>query len=75
MMRFLGLQLVGNLLLSVCLNSFAQTFTFDIQQPAANSVVGDSLPMQVSVASTYELQTVTATVEGRSTNLMRLFCT
>ncbi|HEX5222236.1 MAG TPA: hypothetical protein VFZ59_21965, partial [Verrucomicrobiae bacterium] len=69
-MKYLvGLSRIS-ILLVASINCFGQTFTFNIAQPAANALVGDSLPVQVSVASTYELQSVTATVEGRTSNLV-----
>ncbi len=48
----------------------AQTFTFNIEAPATNAFAGDSLPIQVSVAATYEVQSVTASVAGSTTNLL-----
>lgn len=46
------------------------TFTFNIQQPANHAVVGAQCLVQVAVTSTYELQTVTASIGTTSTNLL-----
>src|SRR5579862_3642360 len=67
--RWLSQCYVGfSLLLS--LRCFAQaTFTFNIQQPQSNAIVGNQLVLQVGITSTYELKTVSAGVAGQSTNL------
>ncbi len=50
--------------------SFGQaTFTFNIQQPTTNAIVGNQLVVQVAVTSTYELKTVNASVETQSASL------
>jgi hypothetical protein len=43
--------------------------TFNVQQPAANAIVGNQLVVQVAVTSTYELTTVNASVETQSAAL------
>lgn len=58
----------GSLLLTL-LNCPAQSFTFDVQAPSTNAIIGDNLAVQVSIVSTLELQSVTATVAGRTANL------
>lgn len=45
------------------------SFNFTVIQPSGGAIVADSVAVQVSVNSTYELQSVTAEVDGRSTNL------
>jgi hypothetical protein len=61
--------LVSALGLLGSITSFAQTFAFNIETPSPNAFAGDSLPIQVSVASTYEIKSVTVSVEGRLANL------
>jgi len=46
------------------------SFSFDVTNPWVGSVNEDNLYVQVGVTSTYEVQSVTATVADRATNLM-----
>src|SRR5262249_42960798 len=45
-------------------------FSFDVTNPWVGSVNEDNLYVQVGVTSTYEVQSVTATVSDRTTNLI-----
>lgn len=53
---------------SIC--SGQSAFTFQILQPAANQIVATNLNVQVAVQSTYQLQSVTASIDGRTSNLV-----
>ena len=48
----------------------AQNISLNINTPAAGSLVGDNLSVVVGTTSTYEIQSVTATVANRATNLV-----
>src|SRR6476620_3684986 len=51
------------------LSGWAQTITVTIHSPAASTKSGTPLSISVSITSTYEIDTVTATVADRSMNL------
>lgn len=45
-------------------------FTFQVMQPTSNQIVWTNFNVQVAVQSTYQLQGVTATIDGRTSNLV-----
>jgi len=64
-----GLLLLGWWLLSV--TSPAQVIvSLDVTTPIAGALVGDNLAVVMNAASTYQIQSVTATVANRTTNLL-----
>jgi hypothetical protein len=66
-----GLCLVIASTLLQSLTIFAQpTFSFNLVQPQSGAIVGTQLSVQVGITSTYQLNTVTATVAGQTSNLM-----
>jgi len=60
--------LLGYLLFAI--GAAAQNISLNINTPVAGSLIGDNLSVVVGTTSTYEIQSVTATVADRVTNLV-----